>query len=93
MISVPKITLSTDKDNFFSKLKPGDIFRYSLSYTYYDIRDIAEGYQMIIERCEPGSLDYSKYGRTAARVIKTRSCKEGEGEEIIFHFDPQQLVI
>jgi hypothetical protein len=88
---IPKITLSTDINLFFSRLKGGDIFRYSIAYMFTEIKKMAENRRVDIdiEYCKPGSREHKKYGHSTVRVITN----EEKEKEKIFHFNPQYLDI
>jgi hypothetical protein len=82
---IPKITLSTNINLFFSKLKVGDIFRYSYAYMFAEIKEMAENRRVDIEYCQPGSREHKNYGDSTVIVVTN------EEKEKIFHFDLQHL--
>jgi hypothetical protein len=86
---IPRLGYSTDKDRFFSKLKVGSIFTYSLAYMASEVRTIAKGRGLIAEHLKPGTPEYTKYGSATFKVVEDKF----EKEEKIFHFDPQYLDI
>ncbi len=85
---IPKITLSTSLDSFFSKLKPGSIFRYSYAFMFFEIKTMANRRGVNVEYCSPGSREHRKHGDSTVRVIE-----DEEEKEIMFHFNPQYLDI
>ena len=89
IITIPRLGYATDKDRFFSKLKVGSIFTYSLAYMASEIRIMAKGRGLIVEYLKPGTPEYTKYGSTTFKVVKDKF----EKEEKIFHFNPQCLDI
>lgn len=88
MTRIPKITLSTNIDSFFSKLKLGSIFRYSYAFMFSEIKSMADRRGINIEYCSSGSREHKKYGDSTIRVVGNE-----EEKEIIFHFNPQYLDI
>lgn len=85
---IPKITLSTSLDSFFSKLKPGSIFRYSYAFMFSEIKAMANRRGVNVEYCSSGSREHKKYGDSTVRVVTNE-----EEKEIMFHFNPQCLDI
>ena len=54
-------------ENFFKKVKTGDLIEYSLSYTLKEVMDIAKRYKTIVEYAD--SKTREKYGSFIVIVV------------------------
>lgn len=72
-MAVKNLTERRDIDDFFSKLRKGDIIIYHPSYDIDDIVKLGIEYKWHIEYCGPGTPQYEKYGVFTCKVIDKMS--------------------
>lgn len=93
------LTKYLNKEEFFNKLKDGEIFMYSYhDFKWEDISNFAKEYKIQIEQIKKGTEDYKQYGECAAKLIgrKTKvfsfSFNSNESIEIEAHSEEKARI-
>ncbi len=93
------LTKYLNKEEFFYKLKDGEIFMYSYhDFKWEDISNFAKAYKIQIEQIKKGTEDYKQYGECAAKLIgrKTKvfsfSFNSNESIEIEAHSEEKAKI-
>ena len=93
------LTKYSNKEEFFNKLKDGEIFMYSYhDFKWEDISNFAKEYKIQIEQIKKGTEDYKQYGECAAKLIgrKTKvfsfSFNSNESIEIEAHSEEKAKI-
>jgi hypothetical protein len=85
----PFLAIIMNRNEFFKKLKIGDVFTYSGGYKTDQIEEIAILNGLNVEYCKPRSPEYIRYGSFTMKVVNSNKIDKSQ----IFHFDLKQLDI
>lgn len=68
MNAIRKLTIHSDLDGFFRRMKRGDVFTYSDGFDLETVFSLAHDQDCMVQYCDPSTLEYRRHGCNTCRV-------------------------